>query len=258
VIGQIFGLNAVVIVAIAVAIWRFAVRSGDPSFIDFCWGLGFVVIAWLSFLTASEHTGRGLLLALLATAWGLRLGVYLLRRWRRHGPDARYQAMLKRQSDPARFMLTHVFALQAVLMLIVSLPLQFGQAYAGRDGSVALHAIGVALVALGLFFEWTGDYQLSRFKADPSNKGHVMDRGLWRYSRHPNYFGDFSVWWGLFLLSTSSPVTYVAIIGPLVMSVLLMRVSGVGPLEKQLHATKPKYRDYVARTSAFFPRPPRG
>ena len=154
-------------------------------------------------------------------------------------------------------MLTHVFLLQAVLMLIVSLPLQFGQAHATDAGSPALHLLGVVLVALGLFFEWTGDYQLSRFKADPSNKGTVMDRGLWRYTRHPNYFGDFCVWWGLFLLSTGSAVTYLAVVGPLLMSVLLMRVSGVGPLEKQMHATKPKYKHYVATTSAFFPRPPR-
>lgn len=249
-IGPIFALNAGVILTLAVLLWTLARRSGDPSLIDFCWGLGFVVIGWISYLTAENRTGRGLLMTLLVSVWGLRLGGYLFLRWRRHGADPRYERLKDR-------MLTHVFLLQAVIMLIVSLPLQFGQAYAADDGPAALHAVGVVLVALGLLFEWTGDFQLSRFKADPSNKGHVMDRGLWRYSRHPNYFGDFCVWWGLFALSVSAPITLVAIIGPLVMSTMLMRVSGVGPLEKQLHETKPKYKDYVAKTSAFFPRPPR-
>ncbi len=249
-IGPIFLLNAVVIVAAAFGLWTLAKRSGDPSFIDFCWGLGFVVIAWISFGLANDHTARGLLITLLTSAWGLRLGIYLLRRWRTQGPDPRYENMRTK-------MLTHVFLLQAGVMLIVSLPVQLGQAYASYAGSVAVHSVGVALIALGLVFEWTGDLQLSRFKADPSNKGHVMDRGLWRFTRHPNYFGDFCVWWGLYLLSTSAPITYVAIVGPLLMSTMLMRVSGVGPLEKQMHATKPKYKDYVAKTSAFFPRPPK-
>ncbi len=256
-ISHILPTNALVIVVLAVVLWTQAKRSGDPSFIDPCWGLGFVVIAWISFAKAEHHTSRGLLITLLASAWGLRLGGYLFWRWRQHGPDARYQAMLKNKANPGRYMLTNVFLLQAGLMLVVSLPLQFGQAYAHRDGSWIVHATGVALVVLGLGFEWTADFQLVRFKADAANKGHVMDKGLWRLSRHPNYFGDFCVWWGLFALSTSAPITLVAIVGPLIMSVLLMRVSGVGPLEKQMHRTKPKYKDYVARTSAFFPRPPR-
>lgn len=249
-IGSIFVLNAALIVALALVLWLLARRSGDPSFIDFCWGLGFVVIGWVSYAAADARSGRSLLLAVLTSVWGLRLGGYLFRRWRQQGPDPRYKSLRNR-------MLTHVFLLQAVVMLVVSLPLQFGAAYADRAGSLVLHGLGVAIVVVGLFFEWTGDYQLARFKADPSNKGQVMDRGLWRLTRHPNYFGDFCVWWGLFLLSTSGPITFVAVIGPLVMSTMLMRVSGVGPLEKQLHKTKPKYQDYVAKTSAFFPRPPR-
>ncbi len=255
--GQIFALNAVIILALAVVLWGCAARSGDPSFIDPAWGFGFVVIAWISFGLADEHSGAGWLLTILASAWGLRLGGYLLWRWRRNGPDPRYEAMVEGKENKSRYMLTHGFGLQAVLMLIVSLPLQFGHAYAADDRAPALIVVGLALVVLGLAFEWTADFQLARFKSDPSTRGRVMDKGLWRYSRHPNYFGDFCVWWGLFLISVSSPITLVAVIGPLIMSVLLMRVSGVGPLEKQLHATKPKYQDYVAKTSAFFPRPPR-
>ncbi|MDP1794444.1 MAG: DUF1295 domain-containing protein, partial [Acidimicrobiales bacterium] len=216
---------------------------------------GFVVIAWVSLLAADERSGISWLLTVIVSAWGLRLGGYLLWRWRKQGPDKRYEAMVEGKENKSRYMLTHVFGLQAVLMLIVSLPLQFGHAYATDDRTPALVVVGLALVALGLAFEWTADFQLTRFKADASNQGYVMDKGLWRYSRHPNYFGDFCVWWGVFFVSVANPVTLAAIVGPLIMSVLLMRVSGVGPLEKQLHDTKPKYKDYVAKTSAFFPLP---
>jgi steroid 5-alpha reductase family enzyme len=163
--------------------------------------------------------------------------------------------MLKSATHPNRYMLTHVFALQAVLALVVSLPLVLGQLHAPKLG--VLQVIGAALAVTGIAFEATGDRQLVRFKSDAANHGKVMDRGLWRYTRHPNYFGDFCVWWGLFFVSLNSGVAVLGVVGPLVMSTLLMRVSGVGPLEKQLHTTKPAYREYTARTSAFFPCPPR-
>lgn len=251
-IGALFALNACVIVGLALALWIVAASKGDPSFIDGCWGYGFVVIAWVSYAAGD---GRDLLLPLLASAWGLRLGTYLFWRWRQHGVDARYAGMLKKADNPRRYMLQNIFLFQAVLMLIVSLPLQFGQVYGA--GSTALRVVGAAVALLGIAFESTGDFQLTRFKANAANKGKVMDRGLWRFTRHPNYFGDFCVWWGLFLVSLSNPVTALAAVGPVVMSILLMRYSGVGPLEKQLHRTKPEYKEYVARTSAFFPAPPK-
>jgi steroid 5-alpha reductase family enzyme len=247
----LFAVNTVVIYALALLLWRVAVRTNDPSFIDVCWGAGFVVLALVSY-ALSPHR---LVLALVAAVWGLRLASYLFWRWRKNGPDARYVAMLKRADDPAQYMLTRVFLLQATLLLIVSLPLQLGQVYDGHFTTGNL--VGVVIAVIGIAFESTGDFQLTRFKSDPANHGHVMDRGLWRYTRHPNYFGDFCVWWGLFIMSVVNPVTVVGVIGPLVMSVLLMRYSGVGPLESQLHRTKPKYADYVRRTSAFFPAPPK-
>jgi steroid 5-alpha reductase family enzyme len=245
----IFAVNTVVIYALALLLWRVAVRTNDPSFIDVCWGAGFVVVAVVSY-ALSPHR---LVLVTVAGVWGLRLATYLFWRWRKNGRDARYVAMLKRADDPARYMLTRIFLLQATLLLLVSLPLQLGQIY--RHQFTALNAVGVVLAVLGIVFESTGDFQLARFKADPANHGLVMDRGLWRYTRHPNYFGDFCVWWGLFILSVGNLVTVIGVIGPLVMSVLLMRYSGVGPLERQLHRSKPQYADYVRRTSAFFPRP---
>ncbi|MEY2399348.1 MAG: hypothetical protein QOJ00_2522 [Actinomycetota bacterium] len=252
---RVAAANAAVILVLALVMWRIAVRINDPSFIDTCWGAGFVVVAWVSFaLTDSSGPRRPLLLA-IASVWGLRLAGYLFWRWRNNGPDARYVAMLKRAPNPSVFMLTKVFLLQSVLLLVVSLPLQLGQVYGGGvNGSTVA---GIVLAVIGIGFESTGDFQLTRFKSDASNHGKVMDRGLWRYTRHPNYFGDFCVWWGIFLVSLTNAVTLIGIVAPLVMSVLLMRYSGVGPLEKQMHRTKPKYADYVARTSAFFPRPPR-
>ncbi|HVV36934.1 MAG TPA: DUF1295 domain-containing protein [Acidimicrobiales bacterium] len=244
-------VNVAVIYALALLLWRLAVRINDPSFIDVCWGAGFVVVALVSYALSPHRP----LLALVVAVWGLRLAGYLFWRWRRQGPDARYVAMLKRAPNPSSYMLTHIFLLQATLLLIVSLPLQLGQLR--HEPFTVGNTVGLFIALAGIIFESTGDAQLTRFKADPANTGHVMDRGLWRYTRHPNYFGDFCVWWGLFILSVGNLVSVIGVIGPLVMSVLLMRYSGVGPLEKQLHRSKPQYADYVRRTSAFFPRPPK-
>jgi steroid 5-alpha reductase family enzyme len=248
-IARVIAVNAAVIVVLALVLWRVAVRTRDPSFVDVCWGLGFVVVAWVAF-ALEPH--RALLVA-ITTAWGLRLGGYLFWRWRRNGPDARYVAMLRHAPDPNRFMLTRVFLLQAALLLLVSLPVQLGQMYEGRLR--AWNIAGAALAVFGIVFESTGDLQLVRFKADPANTGQVMDRGLWRYTRHPNYFGDFCVWWGIFLVSLANAVTVIGIVGPLVMSFLLMRYSGVGPLERQMQRRKPDYAAYAARTNTFFPGP---
>ena len=253
--GVVFRLilvNALVIVSLALVAWRVAVRRRDPSFIDAGWGMGFVVVAWSTFVQA-DH--RNALLVGITTVWGLRLAGYLFWRWRKNGPDARYVAMLKRAPHPNRYMLVNVFLLQAALLLVVSLPLVLGQLHASKFG--APQVMGAVLALIGIVFESTGDFQLVAFKSDPANHGKVMDRGLWRYTRHPNYFGDFCVWWGLFFVSLNNGVAAAGVVGPLVMSTLLMRVSGVGPLEKQLHRTKPAYRDYTARTSAFFPRLPK-
>jgi steroid 5-alpha reductase family enzyme len=189
--------------------------------------------------------------------WGLRLAGYLLWRNAGHGEDPRYVAM-RRHWGP-RFpiiSLVTVFALQGVLMWIVSLPVQLAQLEPGGPIGV-LDGLGVLLFAVGLTFESLGDWQLARFKADPKSAGQVMDRGLWRYTRHPNYFGDFCVWWGLFLIALSTPYGPWSIVGPIVMSFFLMRVSGVPMLERSIGKRRPGYAEYARKTSTFFPRPPR-
>ena len=201
---------------------------------------------------------RKLLITSLAVIWGLRLAIHI--GWRNHGKgeDFRYQAMRKRIGD--RFALVSlftVFVLQGVLMWVISLPLQVAQLSREPARFTWLDFSGAIFWAVGLLFEAIGDWQLAKFKADPDNKGKVMDRGLWAYTRHPNYFGDALLWWGFFLIALCDPGGWWTVISPVLMTTLLMKVSGVALLEKTLVKTRPEYRDYVRRTSAFFPMPPK-
>ena len=249
--------TALLVAAAMVLLWLVGTALRDVSIVDVFWGLGFVTIAhWTRATTAGVPT-RAWLVTLLVTAWGVRLGAYLLWRNWGGGEDYRYQAM--RRHYGARFWLVSlvvVFGLQGALMWVISLPVQLAVAAPTPAALGWLDALGTVLVAIGIGFEAVGDWQLARFKADPANRGKVMDRGLWYYTRHPNYFGDAVVWWGLFCfaLATGHPWTMV---GPLVMTYLLTRLSGVPLLEKKLGKTRPGYADYVARTSSFVPWPPR-
>jgi steroid 5-alpha reductase family enzyme len=248
---------AIVIVVLMVSTWAISVAVKNASIVDIVWGLGFVLVAWGVNLTADGLDARQWVLTLMTTIWGLRLCLYLA--WRNHGKgeDFRYRAMRKRWGP--RFWLISlgtVFGLQGVLMWIVSLPVQLGQADSTPDLGV-LTWIGLAVWALGLSFEVVGDAQLARFKADPASAGVVMDRGLWRYTRHPNYFGDACVWWGIALVAAETGTGAWGIIGAVVMTVLLRRVSGVTLLEKSLVKRRAGYGEYVARTSPFIPRPPK-
>ena len=200
----------------------------------------------------------GVTVAAFLALWGVRLAVYLLWRNWGAGEDYRYAAMRRRWGD--RFPLASlgvVFGLQAALMWIVSLPVQVAIASATPAVLGPLDVAGTVLVVAGVACEAIGDLQLARFKRDPGNRGRVMDRGLWRYTRHPNYFGDTLVWWGLFALALASPAHAWTVVGPLVMTYLLTRLSGVPLLERKLTRTRPAYADYVARTSSFVPWPPR-
>ena len=254
------GGAAVAVAALMVGTWLVSLALRNASIVDITWGLGFVVVAWVSALRADAASGAASVLVAMVTVWGLRLGVYLF--WRNHGngEDYRYVAMRRRWGK--RFWLISlgtVFVLQGALMWIVSLPVQVAHVGDARDGALAGVAlvIGLALYAIGLLFEVVGDAQLARFKADPTNEGKVMRSGLWRYTRHPNYFGDACVWWGVGIVAQAVTGTWWALLGPLVMNILLLRVSGVALLERSLRKRKPDYGEYVRVTSAFVPRPPR-
>ena len=243
-------------------VWLLSLVLRDASIVDIAWGAGFVFVAWTSGVQAGLLSGelgpRALLCALLVSAWGLRLAFYLLWRNWGAGEDVRYVRMRKHWG--ARFPLVSLFTvfwLQGGLMWIVSLPVQLVMLRSGDSALGLLDAVAVLGFACGLGFEAIGDWQLARFKADPRNRGAVMDRGLWAWTRHPNYFGDSVVWWSLWILALPLPWGWLTAVGPAVMTYFLVAVSGKAMLERGLARTKPGYAEYVARTSGFLPRPPR-
>ena len=249
----------VAVIAVFGATWLVGRRIGRYNVVDTTWGLGFAVIALTSYLWSVGDGGsdvRRALVLLLTAGWGLRLAVYLGVRSRGKGEDPRYDAMLARATGSrATYALTHVFLLQAVIAWFVSLPVQV--AMYERSDPAAILWIGTAIWAIGLFFEAVGDAQLAAFKRDPANRGHVMDRGLWRYTRHPNYFGDACVWAGLWLIAAQQWQGLVTVLSPVAMTWFVAFKTGKPLLEKQLARTKPGYADYIERTSGFFPLPPK-
>lgn len=252
VIGDVAVAAALGIAGLMVATWIVSLVVKDASIVDIVWGVGFVVVGWIALYRGGTDS-RSWLVAILTTVWGLRLAGYLAWRNLGKGEDFRYRAMRRRYGE--RFGLASlivVFGLQGLLMWVVSLPVQ--AAAGGELGPT--DAMGIALFAVGFFFETTGDIQLARFKKDPANQGKVLDTGLWRYTRHPNYFGDFCVWWGLYVIALAGGAWW-TIVGPLVMTALLMKYSGAGLLEKTIASRRPGYAEYVRRTNTFFPGPPR-
>lgn len=246
---------ALAIVAAAVVLWGVSLARRDASVADPAWGPGFVLVAAVSVGVTGGGQPRGWLALALVAAWGLRLGWHLLRRNLAHGEDPRYVAM--RAAHGARFAwvsLFTVFLLQGVLLWLVSLPLQVA---AGSTAALnGFDLLGACVVVAGLAMESVADAQLVRFRADPSNRGKVLDTGLWAWTRHPNYFGDAVVWWGFGLFSVGAGA-WVALAGPALMTFLLRRVSGVTLLEQDIAVRRPGYADYVQRVPPFFPRPPR-
>ena len=253
-LGSVLLANACLVTALMLATWALSLVLRNASIVDVAWGLGFAAIALGTAAGSHGAPARRALVAALTLGWGLRLAGHLFVRNRGKPEDFRYQAMRRRWG--ARFPLVSlgtVFALQGVLMFTVSLPLQVAASAPEPAALGAWDAVGCALWLAGLFFETVGDVQLTRFRADPARAGRVLDTGLWRYTRHPNYFGDCVVWWGFFALALATPGGAWTIVGPLVMTTLLRRVSGVTLLERSLMKRKPGYADYVARTNAFVP-----
>jgi steroid 5-alpha reductase family enzyme len=250
-----FSLGLGVILTMALATWCASVFKRDVSIVDSVWSLFFFAAALTYAGTVPQPGPRAPLVLVLVGLWSLRLASYLT--WRNWGApeDRRYQ-QIRRRNEPhfALKSLVLIFALQGVLAWIVSLPLLAGIAAPGR-----LHPLdyaGIALWVIGFVFEAVADLQLARFKAAPANRDRVMDRGLWRHTRHPNYFGDFCIWWAFYFFAVAAGGWW-SFVGPLLMSFLLLRVSGVVLLEKDIGRRRPGYRDYVLRTNAFFPGPPK-
>ncbi len=255
-------INALIAAALLLALWRVAVAIRDVSFIDAVWGGGMAVLAATSWLQVSEPGPRAGLIAAMAAIWGTRLFVHLLTRWRGSGEDPRYARILGKAKEQGRYgsaALRQVFGPQAFLLFLTCLPAQLGVLASGGAAIGPLAWAGFALWLTGMVFETVGDMQLTAFRADPANKGKVLDTGLWRYTRHPNYFGDACVWWGIWLAAAEAgPGPALASLpGPLFLTFTLTKWSGKPLLEKGLVKTRPGYGDYVARTSGFIPWPPK-
>ncbi len=252
-VAELLLVSALASLALMVLAWVVSLLIRDASIVDMIWGFGFVVVAWVTHLGADAPGPRGLLLAVLVSIWGLRLTGYLV--WRNLGKPEDYRYREMRDKAPEWFWLISlfkVFLLQGLLIWFISFPVVIGQT--SETGIYWLDIVGVTIWLVGLFFETVGDIQLARFKGKPENKGKVMDRGLWRFTRHPNYFGDFAVWWGHYVVALAGGAWW-TMFSPLVMSFLLLRGSGVALLEKTISKRRPEYEEYARRTNAFFPGP---
>ncbi|WP_077001131.1 DUF1295 domain-containing protein [Variovorax sp. KK3] len=243
---------------ISLLTWFASLARRDASLADRVWSLMIVGPGLLYLALRPGMPARDLTMAVLGAAWALRLGLYVTWRNWGHGEDRRYRAIRERNEPNFAWKSVYlVFGLQGVLAWLVSAPFL---AAAGSPRPFGwLDVAGVALAAFGIVFEAVGDAQLARFKADPAHEGRVMDRGLWRYTRHPNYFGEACVWWGLWLMALGAAGAggLWTLVSPLLMTALLLKVSGVSLLEKDIGERRPAYRDYIERTSAFVPAPPR-
>ncbi len=258
------GHNLFAIMAVMLLLWGLSVAIRDVSFIDAIWayGMAFLVTLTAFWLMVAPNGLMGVMILVLVLAWGMRLGTHLLLRWRRLGPDPRYEKIIRRAQEKkgwsfATTSLLQVFLLQGPLVWMVSLPAQAG--LLADDGSApgVLAYAGAALAVIGITFESIGDAQLDSFRADPANKGKVLDTGLWRYTRHPNYFGDACTWWGIWMVSIAAGAPWWTTLGPLFLTFTLTRWSGAPMLEHGLRKSRPEYAAYVERTSGFIPMPPK-
>lgn len=249
---------ALAVLALVLTVWAVSVGIRDASIIDIFWGFGFVVIAWVALLvTPGTGDGRQRLIVSVTTVWGLRLTLHLARRNIGKGEDFRYQAMRRKHGERfAIVSLRTVYLTQGVLMLLVALPVMVGSMNSPIERR-PLMFVGAVVWLVGVVFETVGDLQLTAFKREPANAGKVLRTGLWAWTRHPNYFGDAVAWWGIWVIACAHKWGLLTIVGPMAMTVLLRRVSGVPMLEKTMSRRRPDYAAYVASTSAFIPHPPK-
>jgi len=278
------GASALVLIICLTALWAISMKVRDASIIDIFWGAGFAIVALVCLLLSEVRTPFIWLLAGMPLIWGIRLSAYLAKRNLGHGEDKRYVAMRKRSGLEEmawrKRAFFRVFLGQGLLILIVSAPVWVGVAtgfpditlegssltpewqWLTKTGLTAIALVGAALWLIGFLFEAVGDAQLAAFlkknkgyDGPPENKP-VMNTGLWKYTRHPNYFGNACMWWGIFLVACQAPFGWTTFLGPLIMNLLLVKVSGKDLLERTM-GKRPAYQDYIKRTSGFFPLPPK-
>ena len=244
----------IVIMALMSALWIMSVILKNVSIVDLFWGFGFVAVTGFYFMNTEGLVLRKIILLALVSVWGLRLSVYLT--WRNHGKgeDFRYREFRKKYGEKRYWWISffQTFLLQGILMWLISAPLLGAQCYGKENNFGILDYIGIAFWITGFVFEAGGDYQLAGFKSNPENKGKVLNSGFWHFTRHPNYFGDSAVWWGYGIICLAAG-SYLPALGSLLMTALIIKVSGVALLEKSLKEQKPQYKEYIEKTSSFIP-----
>lgn len=254
--------NAILLIIVMAFLWLCSLKIRDVSFIDAFWPMGMVMLAASTFIQADGNDARKTLILVLTALWGFRLGAHLLTRWMADGVDPRYQRILGKTMEQNKWSfatsaLLKVFLTQAPLLFIVCLPSQLGQIEAEPAALGWLAALGAVTAIIGIAFETIGDWQLKQFRDNPATAGTVLNTGLWRYTRHPNYFGDACTWWGIWLIAAETAAGFWSFIGPVLLTWTLMKWSGVPLLEYSLKKNRPGYEDYIRKTSHFFPWPPK-
>ena len=245
---------SLIIFVLVTLLWIISVIVKNVSIVDLFWGLGFVIVNFIYFLDAGDMSVRKILLLVLVSIWGLRLSIYLAWRNIGKGEDFRYRQFRQKYGQHRYWWFSYfqVFLLQGILMMIVSLTLLGANTGTQPEKLIWADYLGIAVWFTGFMFEAGGDFQLARFKNNPQNKGKVLSTGFWKYTRHPNYFGDSCVWWSFAIFSLASG-NYWQIVGSVLMTFLIIKVSGVSLLEKSLDDKKPQYREYIRKTSPFLP-----
>jgi len=250
---EIYAQALIAIMLMMTALWIASIILKNVSIVDLFWGFGFVIAGWIYFFYTGGYEVRKIILMILVTIWGLRLSIYLAWRNIGKGEDFRYGQFRKKYGKPYWWIsYFQTFILQGILMWLISAPLLGAQFYTGSSSINIFDIAGILFWIIGIIFEAGGDFQLAKFRSNPDNKGKVLSGGLWRYTRHPNYFGDTSIWWGYGLICIGCG-SYLPFLGTLLMTALIIRVSGVALLEKSLTDTKPQYKEYREKTSPFIP-----
>lgn len=251
---QIYLNGLIGILSLMTTLWIISIFIKNVSIVDMFWGFGFVMTNIVYYISTDIHYLRHYFLLILVFLWGMRLSIYLAKRNIGKGEDFRYQEFRKNYGEKRYWWISYfqTFLLQGILMWIISLPLLGANYYTNSDSISIFDYIALISFIIGIIFEAGGDFQLSKFKKNPANKGKVLNTGLWKYTRHPNYFGDSAVWWSFAFFSIAAQ-SYWTIIGSIVMTLMIIKVSGVALLEKSLKTQKPEYQEYIRKTSSFIP-----
>jgi len=251
---NLFLINLLAAAGLMFAGWIYSLIKKNVTIADSLWGLGFILIAWLTFFRADGFLGRKIMITVLVTLWGLRLFIHLSLRNRGKGEDPRYGQWRKKYGDSFWLVsLFKVFLVQALFQWCIALGIQYGQLSSTPAQFTLFDFTGLIVWITGFVIESSADMQLKQFLADPSNRGKIMNRKLWKYSRHPNYFGESLMWWGLFIIVLSTPLGFWTIVSPLLITYTLLKLTGVTLMEETQFAGNMEYQRYIKQTSSFIP-----